>query len=189
MKKICVFCGSSTGNKPVYAETARTLGNLLADKGIDLVYGGSNIGIMGILSTAMLDRGMHVTGVIPEYIHKRVEKQERLSKLMVVKDMHERKAAMYDLSDAFVALPGGIGTLEEVMEIFTWQQLRYHGKPVGILNTGGFYDGLITILDHMVGEGFLKTSNRNNLIVEREPETLLEKLRDFSPIHEDKWIR
>ncbi len=189
MKRICVFCGSSFGTNPAYAEAARQLGDALAKLGMDLVYGGGNIGLMGELARRVLSRNRKVTGVIPEYIHSKVEQNRDLTELIVSKDMHERKATMYRLSDGFIALPGGVGTLEEVLEIFTWSQLGFHSKPVGILNTEGFYDGLIAFLSDLAKEGFVKKGHLENLLVEKDPEALLARFGTFKHHREDKWVK
>jgi len=188
MKNLCVFSGSSFGGDPVYKEEARRFGLLVAERGFDLVFGGGNVGLMGEISRAVLERGGKVTGVIPEHIHRNVE-HVRLTELIVTKTMHERKAKMYELSDAFVALPGGIGTLEEIMEVFTWSQLGYHEKPVGLLDVAGFYGGLLSFLDHMIAEGFLKSGHRENLVVARTSGELLDALERFEYRKILKWDR
>ncbi len=188
MKTLCVFSGSSMGGDPAYAGAARSLGGLVALRGWGLVYGGGNIGLMGVAARAVLAGGGRVTGVIPEYIHSRVEKAD-ITELIVTKTMHERKARMYELADGFAALPGGIGTLEEFAEIYTWGQLGHHDKPVGLLNTKGYYDALLAFLDHAIGEGFLKRSHRLNLIVETEPAALLDRFAGYRHVAADKWAR
>ncbi len=164
MKNICVFCGSSSGNNPVYSKTAAELGRLLAEHSYNLVYGGGNVGLMGILSSSVMDNGGEVTGIIPVLLHSMVP-HRKISELIVVKDMHERKSLMYRLSDAFVCMPGGIGSLDELLESFTWLQLGYHSKPVCVLNINGFYAGLLSQLDFMVTEGFLRREVLGSLIV------------------------
>jgi hypothetical protein len=186
MKTLCVFSGSSFGRGPVYTAAARRLGGLLAERGYNLVYGGGNVGLMGEVSRAVLEKGGRVVGVIPEYIRSRVPHVD-LSELIVTPGMHERKAKMYELSDGFVALPGGIGTLEETAEIFTWGQLGHHGKPVGLLNVGGFYDSLLAFLEHAVREGFLKKTHFDNLIVSEDPGDLLDRFAAYRHRREDKW--
>ncbi|MDE3035898.1 MAG: TIGR00730 family Rossman fold protein [Nitrospirota bacterium] len=173
MKRICVFCGSREGHKPVYAEAARTLGGLLAREGIGLVYGGGGIGLMKILADAVLDAGGSVIGVIPQALTVREIAHPRVADLRVVGSMHERKALMGELSDAFVALPGGYGTLEEFCEVVTWAQLGLHRKPCGLLNVAGFYDPLLAQLDYQVTEGFLRPATRSLVIESGDPERLL----------------
>ena len=186
MKSICVFCGSGTGSDPVYGKTARNLGDLLAARGLNLVYGGSNIGLMGIVSAAVRDGGSGVTGVIPERIADNVPGQEGIG-LEVVAGMHERKARMYELSDGFISLPGGIGTLEETFEAWTWNQLGYFAKPLALLNVNGFFDSLITFLDGITADGFVKQNQRDSLIVEADPETLLGEMDSWAAPEGVKW--
>ncbi len=186
MKSICVFCGSGSGGDPIFGNAARILGDLLAHYGLNLVYGGSNIGLMGLVSAAVRDGGGKVTGVIPRRIADKVPVQEGIT-VEVVPGMHERKARMYELSDAFIALPGGIGTLEETFEAWTWNQLGYHVKPVALLNINGYFDSLLSFLDRMSTEGFLRDSQRNALIVDADPEELLTKMTDWNPPKGLKW--
>ncbi|MCK5250432.1 MAG: TIGR00730 family Rossman fold protein [Spirochaetaceae bacterium] len=186
MKSICVFCGSGSGGDPIFGNAARILGDLLAHYGLNLVYGGSNIGLMGLVSAAVRDGGGKVTGVIPRRIADKVPVQEGIT-MEVVPGMHERKARMYELSDAFIALPGGIGTLEETFEAWTWNQLGYHAKPVALLNINGYFDSLLSFLDRMSTEGFLRDSQRNALIVDADPEELLTKMTDWNPPKGLKW--
>ena len=186
MKSICVFSGSSFGSDPVYKDEARRLGLLIAERGLDLVFGGGNVGLMGEVSRAVLERGGRVTGVIPEHIRRNVGHVD-LTELIVTETMHERKAKMYELSDAFIALPGGIGTLEEAMEVFTWSQLGYHEKPLALLDVGGFYAGLLAFLDHMIREGFLKAEHRENLLVAKDSEELFGLLSRYSYRRASKW--
>lgn len=174
---LCVFCGSSAGKGLLYREAALQLAQAMTDKGISLVYGGGGRGLMGLMASNLHGRVPRVTGVIPEKLYamvKEIAHQE--DELVIVKDMHERKATMYRLSDAFLALPGGVGTLEELMEAFTWLHLGYQRKPVGILNTNGYYDHLLAFLAHTVEEGFLKQEFLNSLVVENDPRLLLEHL-------------
>lgn len=173
MKRICVFCGSREGHKPVYAEAARTLGSLLARYGIGLVYGGGGIGLMKILADAVLDADGSVIGVIPQALTVQEIAHPRVTDLRIVGSMHERKALMGELSDAFVALPGGYGTMEEFCEVVTWAQLGLHRKPCGILNVAGFYNPLLAQLDYQVTEGFLKPATRLLVIESGDPESLL----------------
>ncbi len=186
MKKICVFCGSSSGNNPVYANHAIKLGINLALNSISLIYGGGDVGLMGILSSAVMDRGGYVTGIIPEMINEHVS-HKKISELIVVKTMHERKALMYSMSDAFICMPGGIGSLDELMEVFTWLQLGYHSKPVLLLNINGFYDNLIKQFEFMVAEGFLMKSHLSNLIVKNNLDNILNELFSTDIHYNSKW--
>jgi uncharacterized protein (TIGR00730 family) len=156
MKSLCIYCGSSPGATPVYAQTARGLAQAMVDHNIALVYGGGNVGLMGVIADEMLRLGGQATGVIPEALLQKELGHRGLTRLHIVKDMHERKAMMADLSDGFIAMPGGIGTLEELFEVFTWAQLGFHEKPIGLLNVAGFYDGLLQFIQHMVSQRFLK---------------------------------
>ncbi|MDV6013903.1 TIGR00730 family Rossman fold protein [Haloechinothrix sp. LS1_15] len=173
MDAICVFCGSATGSEQRYAERAGELGTLLAREGIRVIYGGAHVGTMGVLADAALAEGGEVTGVIPESMVDRELAHRTLTELHIVAGMHERKAMMAGLADAFIALPGGIGTLEELFEIWTWRQLGLHGKPLGLLDEAGFFQPLLRMVDHMVAEGFLDPANRDALAVDREPSGLL----------------
>jgi uncharacterized protein (TIGR00730 family) len=184
--RICVFCGSSPGRDPAYLAEAAAFGALLAQRGIQLVYGGARVGLMGAVADAALSRGGRVIGVMPEALMAREVAHLGLSELCVVGSMHERKARMAELSDAFVALPGGIGTLEELFEVWTWSQLGLHTKPCALLDLGGFYSGLSAFLDHVVREGFLKPVHRAGLLVERDPEALLLALARFEPVNAPK---
>lgn len=188
MKKVCVFCGSSKGNNSIYSDYARTLGRLLAENSIDLVYGGGNIGLMGIISRTVLEHGGHVTGIIPELLHSKVPHEE-LSELKIVKNMHERKSLMYSMSDGFICLPGGIGSLEEVLEAFTWLQLGYHKKPVCLINAGGYYDHLIRQLEIMVQEGFMKKTHFDSLIIKEDLNEIIQDMRSAPLETEDKWSK
>lgn len=174
--RIAVFCGSRHGTKPEYAEAARGFGRLLAERGIGLVYGGGSVGLMGEVADAVLAGGGEVIGAIPEFLSGREIAHAGLTRLHVVESMHARKALMAELADAFVALPGGIGTLEELTEIFTWAQLRLHAKPCGLLNVAGYYDGLLGFLGSMVAEQFLSTAHRQLLIDADVPHLLLDRL-------------
>ncbi|MBM7662382.1 uncharacterized protein (TIGR00730 family) [Bacillus mesophilus] len=186
IKSICVFCGSSTGAHPNYIEQAKKLGAFLAENDIELIYGGGNVGVMGEISRTVMSHGGKVTGVIPKLIHERVDHVD-LTNLHIVENMHERKAKMYELSDGFIALPGGIGTLEELAEVMTWYQIGYHGKPIALFNINQFYDKFIDLLQHMVGEGFLKKDYLSSLILDSNPEVLLEKMNAFEGQKIDKW--
>ncbi len=177
LRQVCAFCGSSSGTQPEYGQAVRNLGTVLVSNGLTLIYGGGSVGLMGELARSVLAGGGQVIGVIPKRIHEMVEAL-RLTELHVVENMHERKAMMYDLSDAFIVLPGGIGTVEEFFEVFTWYQLGIHLKPVGLLNVHGYFDRLLDFVDHMVAEGFLKPEHRDALVVEERPETLIVRLRE-----------
>ncbi len=181
MKRVCIFCGSSAGASAQYTELARHCGKVLAARGLTLVYGGGNVGLMGILADAALEAGGEVIGVIPRRLVDRELAHGRLTSLIRVGSMHERKQKMADLADASIALPGGIGTMDELFEIYTWLQLRFHNKPVGVLNAHGFYDLLLQFLDHMVQERFLKPANRDILLVESDFEKLLDRMAGFQP--------
>lgn len=188
MKSICVYCGSSPGRTETYSKAARHLGRALAERGIKLVYGGASVGIMGVLADAVLEHGGQAVGVIPEALVKKEVAHHHLSELHVTGSMHERKMLMAELSEGFIALPGGIGTLEEIFEIWTWAQLGFHKKPFGMLNIDGYYDSLITFLDHTVAEQFVKQPHRSMLMVETDPETLLDRLSCYMAPDVEKWI-
>ena len=175
IKSICVFCGSSDGSDPRYGQAARELGELIADKGITLVYGGGNVGTMGMLAEAAMKRGGKVVGIIPDKLNGLVDHLE-LSELLVVKDMHERKALMQDMADAFLALPGGIGTMEELFEVWSWRYIGYHAKPIGLVNILGFYDELARFLAVMVESGFLRQELFLDLVMANSPASALDLL-------------
>ena len=177
--KVCVFTGSSRGQRPGYSDAARQLARRLVERDYGLVYGGGNVGLMGMIADAVLDRGGHVTGVIPDALVSQEVAHRGLSELRVVQSMHERKATMAELSDGFIAMPGGIGTMEEFFEVLSWAQLGLHDKPCGLLNIGGYYDHLIRFMNHAVDQEFLKPKHRALLIVEEEPTQLLDR---FEPI-------
>ena len=188
MKRICVFCGSSPGSRPEYRAATEELGTELARRNIGLVYGGGNIGLMGVIADAVLKAGGEVMGVIPENLMAREVGHNGLTKLHVVPSMHERKALMADLSDAFVALPGGFGTLEEFCEVVTWTQLGLHAKPCGILNVRGYYSPLLAMFDHAVEERFLKPENRALVLARESPADLLQALEEWRPARVEKWL-
>jgi len=188
VRSVCVFCGSRPGNDPAYADAARSLGASLAAMGATLVYGGGHVGLMGVVADAALEAGGEVIGVMPRALVEREISHQSLTKLHVVGSMHERKALMADLSDGFVALPGGTGTLEEFFEVLTWAQLGEHGKPCGLLNAGGYYDPLLALFGHMVKEGFLSDEHRTMLLVSPEPEALLDAFARYTPPAVPKWI-
>ena len=180
MRSVCVFCGSSAGAGPAYVEAAEAMGRELAVLGVRLVYGGGNVGTMGALARAALEAGGKVTGVIPRRLHEAVESVE-LTELVVAEDMHERKARMAEESDAFIALPGGIGTFEELFEVWAWRQIGFHEKPVGLLDVGGFYRPLLAFLGGVVREGFLGKDSLEDLVVDEEPGRLLDRLAAKGP--------
>ena len=176
MEYVCVYCGSRTGHDSAYAEAARRLGQALAERGLGLVYGGASIGMMGLIADTVLAEGGRVIGVIPEALQQKEVAHEGLTELLVTADMHERKRLMAERADAFIAMPGGLGTLEELFEILTWGQLRFHAKPMGLLDIGGYYKDLIRFLDGAVSEGFVHPRHRAMLTVDETPEGLLERL-------------
>ncbi len=178
LKSVSVFCGSSNGSKPEYMEQAKNLGSFLASHNIELIYGGGNLGVMGEISRSVMENGGTVTGVIPKKLYDMVDHID-LTNLHIVKDMHERKAKMYELSDGFIALPGGIGTLEELSEVMTWYQIGYHSKPIALFNINKYYNSFIRLLEHMVTEGFLKHEYVDSLIVAEELEGLAERMNNF----------
>jgi len=187
-RRICVFCGSNVGSNPVYRKTAEILGLLLAHRKIELVYGGGDIGLMGVLADSVLAAGGRAIGVIPESLMQKEVGHAGLSELRIVKSMHERKALMSDLSDGFIAMPGGFGTFEEFCEVVTWSQLGIQSKPCGLLNVEGYYDPLLELFDHAVREGFLRDENRGLVLEDRDAKRLLAKMAAFVPAAEDKWI-
>jgi uncharacterized protein (TIGR00730 family) len=186
--RICVYAGSNPGADPAYAQAAEDLARLLAGRGIGIVYGGGKIGLMGILADAGLAAGGEVVGVMPQALVDREVGHGGLTELHVVSSMHERKALMAELADGFVALPGGAGTLEELIEIYTWSQLGLHNKPMGVLNVRGYYDGLAALLDHAVHEGFLRPEHRAAMHVEATPTALLERFAGWRPATVEKWL-
>lgn len=188
LNRICVFCGSSGGRRPDYLSAARALGELLARRGITLVYGGGNIGLMGVVADAALAAGGQVIGVIPEALQRRELAHPGLTELHITQTMHERKDLMAELADGFIALPGGLGTFEEFLEILTWAQLGIHHKPCGLLNIAGYYDPLITLIDHAVQERFIRPEHRGLMLQDAEPGTLIEKMAHYTPPHVEKWI-
>jgi uncharacterized protein (TIGR00730 family) len=189
MRRICVFCGSSPGARPAYADAATSMGRLLATEGIGLVYGGGQVGLMGVLADSVLAEGGEVIGVIPQALVDREIGHPRVPDMRVVGSMHERKALMADLADAFVALPGGLGTLEELFEVYTWAQLGLHRKPCGLLDVEDYYAGIVEFLRHAAEERFLPEQHRAMLMVEREPRALLERLRGWEPATvQPKWL-
>jgi uncharacterized protein (TIGR00730 family) len=187
-RRVCVYAGSSPGARPEFAATARTLGTLLAQRGLGVVYGGGNVGLMGVLADAALAAGGEVIGVIPHSLAAKELGHGGITQLHAVETMHERKARMAAESDVFIALPGGIGTLEELFESLTWLQLGLHAKPVGLLNTCGYYDHLLAFLATMETERFIRPEHRAMLLIESDPALLLERLLVFTPPAADKWL-
>lgn len=188
MKSICVYCGSNFGDRTSYLEAAQNLGVELAKREITLVYGGGNVGLMGAVADSVLATGGKVIGVMPQALVDKEVAHTGLSDLRVVSSMHERKSLMADLADAFIALPGGLGTLEEFCEIATWTQLGFHQKACGLLNIEGFYDGLLSFLDHATGEGFIRSEHRKIVLTGKDPAELIEALSQFAMPTVHKWI-
>ena len=188
MKSLCVYCGSNSGTRPAYAEAAVALGTRMARDGIRLVYGGGNIGLMGLVADAVLSAGGEVVGVIPKQLVDMEVAHLGLSRLEVVDSMHARKSRMFDLADAFVALPGGFGTLEEIVEMLTWRQLGIGDKPCAILDVEGYYQPLIAMMDRMVEERFLHPGQREDLWTGRDIEAMLGWMRDYRPASATKWL-
>ncbi len=186
IKSLCIYCGSSIGASPAYAKAARAIAKELVENNIALVYGG-NVGLMGVVADAVLELGGEATGIIPKALLDKEVGHPGLTRLHVVKDMHERKAMMADLSDGFIALPGGIGTLEELFEVLTWSQLGLHQKPIGLFNVEGFYDDLIRFVQHLVDQRFLKSEQAGLLIHERDAASLLACFKSYVPSYHPKW--
>ena len=188
MKSICVFCGSNTGKNEIYKIHARSFGKLLAENNITLVFGGGKVGLMGVLADSVLNCGGKCEGVMPRSIVNLEIAHNNLTKLHIVENMHQRKNLMAKLSDAFVAFPGGFGTLDELSEVLTYSQLRIYDKPVGLFNVNGYFDSLLKFLDHAVDERFVREEHRNNIVVENNADELLKKLKAFEPVLIGKWI-
>ena len=189
LRRICVFCGSSSGARPVYQQAAQTVGQLLCRRGIELVYGGGRVGLMGIVANACLNEGGRVIGVIPQALADKEVAHTGLTELRIVTSMHERKSLMADLSDAFMALPGGFGTWEEFFEVLTWAQLGIHRKACGVLNVGGYYDPLLQMADRALSEGFVREMHRDLLLSDADPEQLLDRLSSYAGPAVEKGIR
>ena len=188
LKSVCVFCGSSPGGDPAYLEAAQATGAAIAGRGLTLVYGGAKVGLMGAVADAALAAGGEVIGVLPKALMIKEIGHAGLSRLEVVASMHERKARMAELSDGFVALPGGAGTLEEIAEVWTWAQLGFHAKPVGFLNLAGYFDGLFAFIDHAVSQAFIKPVHAHMLIRDTNPVALLDAFAAYVPVSTPKWI-
>ena len=188
LSSVAVYCGSNAGNDPAYAEAAASLGRMLADRGIRLVYGGGQVGLMGVLADAVLDGGGEVHGVITEALVAKEVSHRGLARLEVVRTMHERKAVMADAADAFIMLPGGFGTLDEFFEVLTWTQLGIHAKPCGILDTAGYFDPLRAMVDSAVAAGFVHPAHGGMIVVDDNPGGLLDRLAGWSPVTVSKWL-
>ncbi|MBB1520419.1 LOG family protein [Aquipseudomonas guryensis] len=187
LKSVCVFCGASTGHNPLYREAATQLGRTLAERGLTLIYGGGAVGLMGVVADAVMAAGGQVIGIIPQSLERSEIGHKGLTRLEVVDGMHARKARMAELADAFIALPGGLGTLEELFEVWTWGQLGYHGKPLGLLDVNGFYQQLSGFLDHLVSEGFVRAPHRDMLQRSESAGELLDQLAAWQPDAAPKW--
>lgn len=187
-RRLCVYCGSNSGTSPAFTDAAVELGKALASRGIGLVYGGGHVGLMGVIADAVLAGGGEVIGVIPQSLQDKELGHAGLTELHVVSSMHERKQRMADLSDGFIAMPGGIGTLEELFETFTWLQLGFHDKPVALLNVSGFYNGIVAFVSQLTRDGFLKPAHEACLLVDDRVEPLLEKMQHFQPPELGKWM-
>lgn len=187
-QRVCVYCGSNPGGRAAYAAAARRLGTLLGERGLGLVYGGGNVGLMGVVADAALGAGAEVVGVIPRAMVERELTHQGLTDLRVVASMHERKALMAELADAFVALPGGLGTLDELFEVWTWGQLGLHARPLGLLDVAGFFGSLVAHLDHATAEGFVRPRHRAMIAIEREPGRLLDRLAAYHAPQVGKWL-
>ncbi|MFV0388297.1 MAG: TIGR00730 family Rossman fold protein [Pyrinomonadaceae bacterium] len=188
MKRVCVFCGSNMGLKPIYAESAKKLGKALVERNLELVYGGGRVGLMGVIAETVLELGGTAIGIIPESLAKKEIAYHGLNELIVVESMHKRKAMMEEFSDGFIALPGGFGTFEELCEMVTWGQLGFHRKPCGILNIDGFYDPLIQLFDESTSEGFIRSEHRETVLIEAEPEKILLQMEEYIPPVLPKWL-
>ena len=188
MKSLCVYCGSSSGRIDAYAQAARVLAGAMVERGIRLVYGGASVGIMGAVADEVLRLGGQAVGVIPESLMRKELAHAGLTELHVTPSMHARKTLMAELADGFVALPGGIGTFEEIFEVWTWAQLGFHGKPCGLLNIAGYYDGLTAFLDHAASEQFVRADQRRMLVVEADPMALLDRFASYSQPALPKWV-
>lgn len=187
MRRLCVYCGSSPGTGDDYVSAAKELAGLLVQQDIELVYGGGSKGIMGVIADSVLERGGRVTGVIPKFLESKEIAHTRLTVLHVVDSMHARKALMAELSEGFIAMPGGYGTLEEIIEVITWGQLGFHNKPCGLLNIAGYFDHLLAFLDHTEAEGFLRAQHRSMLLVASTAAELFDRFKNYAPPSVEKW--
>jgi uncharacterized protein (TIGR00730 family) len=188
MKRVTIFCGSSTGSEGVFTDQAKVLGEKLAQQNIQIIYGGAKVGLMGAVADAAIAHGGQVTGVIPNFLRSKEIAHEGLTELLIVDSMHERKMKMHELSDGIIALPGGFGTLEELFEMLTWAQLGLHKKPIGLLNVNGFYDSLNVLLQNMVAKGFLKDINYKMLLISGNIDDLLQQMQRYIAPMVGKWI-
>ena len=188
MKKICIFCGSSMGFNPIYKEKAAELGHVLADCDCELLYGGGSVGLMKIIADVMMERHCKVTGTITQHLLDMRVGHPEIDELIVVKTMAERKKILEDMADGFIAMPGGIGTMDEFFEAYVLSQLRVFDKPVALFNVNGYYDGLVSFINHMAEEGFMRMEHAENLIVSSDPKELLEKMAQFQPTDVKKWV-
>ncbi|CAE6892503.1 MULTISPECIES: TIGR00730 family Rossman fold protein [Pseudomonas] len=188
LRSVCVFCGASPGASPIYRQAAEELGQYLAQRGIRLIYGGGAVGLMGVVADAALNAGGEVIGIIPQSLERAEIGHRGLTCLEVVDGMHARKARMAELADAFIALPGGLGTLEELFEVWTWGQLGYHSKPLGLLEVNGFYSKLGDFLDHLVAERFVRPQHREMLQIASSPQNLIDALAEWQPSAAPKWV-
>lgn len=188
MKKITVYCGSSSGTDSTFREEAFSLGKALADSGIELIYGGAKVGLMGAVADGVLSRNGSVIGILPRFLAAKELQHEALTEIILVNTMHERKQKMSELADGFIALPGGFGTMEELFEMLTWAQLALHKKPVAVLNVNHYYDSLFQFIDEMINNGFLKEEYRHLLLADENAQSLLQKMESFKPLKNDKWF-
>lgn len=188
MKAVCVYCGSGSGRLEAYAEAAKALGTALVARDLTLVYGGASIGLMGLIADTVLAAGGRAIGVMPDGLARREVAHKHLTELHITQTMHQRKTLMAELADGFVALPGGLGTLEELFEVWTWSQLGIHAKPCGMLNAAGYYDGLLTFLDHATAEAFVRPQHREALLVDTDAERLLDQMASWRHQPETKWL-
>ncbi len=188
MQSICVFCGSSMGAHPVYRDVARQLGRILAQRKIKLVYGGASVGLMKVLADAALRQGGFVTGIMPHMLIQKEIVHQEIQQFLAVETMAERKTQMIEMSDGFIAMPGGFGTLDELSEILTFNQLRITNKPLGLLNVNGYFDALLRFFDQGVEQGFVRAEHRDNILIHSEPETLLQMMQRWQPVATEKWI-
>ena len=188
MKKICIFCGSSMGFDPIYKEKAAELGHVLADHGCELLFGGGSVGLMKVIADVMMERGCKVTGTITKHLLDMHVGHDGIDELIVVESMAERKKILEDMADGFIALPGGIGTMDEFFEAYVLSQLRVFDKPVALFNVNGYYDGIVDFIKHMADEGFMRREHAENLIVSNDPKDLLAKMEQFEPADVTKWV-